>query len=51
MSVKTKVRPFGNSHCIILNSTILEHLDVKNEDVIELEFDERGVLLKKNKGR
>ena len=47
MVVKAKVRKIGNSKGIILNSTILEHLDAKVGDNLELILDNTSVILQK----
>ena len=47
MVVKTKVRKIGNSSGIILNSTVLEHLDAKVGDSLNLTLNNNTVILKK----
>ncbi len=47
MTVQAKIRKIGNSSGIILNSTILEHLEAKAGDNLELILNDNSVILKK----
>lgn len=49
MVVKAKVRKIGNSNGVILNSTILEHLNVKVNDEINIHLNDKGAILMKKK--
>jgi len=50
MVVGARIRKVGNSKGIILSSTILEHLDAKEKDRLEMELTKKGVVIKKNNG-
>ena len=49
MTIKTKIRKIGNSNGIILNSTILEHLNAKVNDEINIRLNDKGAILMKKK--
>ena len=49
MVVGVRIRKVGNSKGIILTSTILDHLNAKERDRLELILTTKGISIKKNK--